>query len=118
MNISSIDHDLYMSVVVCVIGAGCGQSTEEVNLTQGDINRLSVGHAWLVHTCTEAKLHTYTCTLNHAQVDTQTHTHTVLVTGDFVSLIGVWTGVLVSLCPSFGGWLGTSEVQCFPNLGN
>lgn len=91
MNIrfSSIDHDLLMSVVVCVTGAVCGQSTEDVNLAQGDINRFSVGHAWLVHTCTQAKLHTHKrCTSIH----TNRHTHTFLVTGDFVSLIGVWTG--------------------------
>lgn len=80
MNISFsfIHHDLYMSVVVCVTGALCGQNTEKVNLAQGDINRFSVSHAWLVHTCTEAKLHTHTHarTLNHAQVYTQTGIHT------------------------------------------
>jgi len=96
MNIwfSSIDHDLYMSVVVCVTGGACGQSTGDVNLAQGDINRFSVGHAWLVNTCTQAKSHTHIHTHGKpcTSIHTNRHTHTLLVTGDFVSLIGVWTG--------------------------
>ncbi len=102
-----------MSVVGCAIGAVCGQSTEEVNLAQGDINRLSVGHAWLVHTCAEAKshTHTHTHTLNHAQVYTQTglhmHTHCPGDRGFCVLDLGLdgGAGVLVSFIWRLVGYI-------------